>query len=285
MSWWYLYNEHRELDALILEINNSYWEKRNILLRIKPTSDKSRQPESSETVNYLDIRQSVRSLPTATKAKFYGGEWRKYIFASPFEKVDGLVSQRMMDPLNPCAWTSDATFSNMTTLEESGEVRMATRLTCDGSPIDPTLMSWLDVAKLVLQWTLPGIMTTPQIIFKALKIRFLGQMRMNSKPPIRSGSIGRAVQKLELYVCRILSLPTRNRLLMPSLEILNLSFGPIFRVVSRSIRIPSSSPTSRVGRSLMTLSVCVRLPTIAKKLPVYDTSLSNLPTHRSILES
>ncbi|GAM35103.1 hypothetical protein TCE0_015r03147 [Talaromyces pinophilus] len=131
-------------------------------------------------------------------ANFYGGEWRKYIFASPFEKVDGLVSQRMMDPLNPCAWTSDATFSNMTTLEESGEVRMATRLTCDGSPIDPTLISCLDVAKLVVQWTLPGIMTTPEIIFKALKIRFLGRMKMNSKPPVRSGSVGRPIQKLEI---------------------------------------------------------------------------------------
>lgn len=202
VSWWYLYNEDRELDALILEINNSYWEKRNILLRIKPTSDKLKPPESSETGEYLDIRQSVRSLPTATKAKFYGGEWRKYIFASPFEKVDGLVSQRMMDPLNPCAWTSDATFSNMTTLEETGEVRMATRLICDGSPIDPTLMSWRDVAKLVFQWTLPVITTTPEIIFKALKIRLLGQMKMNSKPPVRSGSVGRPIEKLEVYAVR-----------------------------------------------------------------------------------
>lgn len=200
MSWWYLYNKDRGLDALILEINNSYWEKRNILLRIKPTSDKSKPSESSEITKYIDTRQLVRSLPTATKAKFYGGEWRKYVFASPFEKVDWLVSQRMMDPLNPCAWTCDATFSNMTTLEETGEVRMATRLTCDGPPIDPTVMSWLDVAKLVLQWTLPGIMTTPEIIFKALKIRFSGQMKMNSKPPVRSGSVGRPIQKLELYV-------------------------------------------------------------------------------------
>jgi Protein of unknown function (DUF1365) len=201
VSWWYLYNEERELDALILEINNSYWEKRNILIRLKPTSDKTSPPASSPA-EYLDEQQFVQSLPTATKAKFYGGDWRKYIFASPFEKVDGVVSQRMMDPLKPCAWTSDASFSNMTTLEETGEVRMATRLICDGAPIDPTQMTYLQVARLVLQWTLPGIMTTPEIIFKALKIRFSGKMIMNSKPPVRSGSVGRPITKLEMYAVR-----------------------------------------------------------------------------------
>lgn len=284
MSWWYLYNEDRELEALILEINNSYWEKRNILLRIKPTSDKYRQPESAETVMYLDRRQSVRSLPTATKAKFYGGEWQKYIFASPFEKVDGLVSQRMMDPLNPNAWTSDASFSNMTTLEESGEVRMATRLTCDSSPIDPTTMSWLDVAKIVLQWTLPGMMTTPEIIFKALKIRFLGQMKMNSKPPVRSGSVGRPIQKLEMYVCQIIALLMMN-FAHANLEILSLSFEPIFPIVSGYTQILLSSPTYLVGRSLTTVSACVLLPSMAKKLSVYDTSQLSLLTRHSILES
>lgn len=284
MSWWYLYNEDRELDALILEINNSYWEKRNILLRIKPTSDKLRQPESLEAAKYIDMRQSVRSLPTATKAKFYGGEWHKYVFASPFEKVDGLVSQRMMDPLNPGAWTSDATFSNMTTLEESGEVRMATRLTCDGSPIDPTMMSWLDVIKLVLQWTLPGIMTTPEIIFKALKIRFLGQMKMNSKPPVRSGSVGRPIRKLEMYVSQMLCTTNEKSFAHANLETLNLTFEPIFHAVSGYTQMPLSSPTALVGRSLMILSACARLPSMVKNLPVYGTSLLNLPTRHSILE-
>lgn len=283
MSWWYLYNKDRELEALILEINNSYWEKRNILLRIKPTSDKLKTSESPETSRYLDKGQSVQSLPSATKAKFYGGEWQKYIFASPFEKVDGLVSQRMMDPLDPDAWKPDASFSNMTTLEESGEVRMTTRLTCDSSPIDPTAMSWSDVAKLVLRWTLPGMMTTPEIIFKALKIRFLGRMKMNSKPPVRSGSVGRPIQKLEMYVCQIWALMMNSA--DANSEILNLSFEPIFPIVSGYTRIPLSSPTYLVDRSLMTVSACVLLPSMVKKLSVYDTSLLSLLTRHSIPES
>ncbi|KAL2852057.1 hypothetical protein BJY01DRAFT_244673 [Aspergillus pseudoustus] len=198
VSWWYLYNEQRELDALILEINNSYWEKRNILIRVRPTSDKLATSLSSENPEFIDTRRLVQSLPSQTQAKFYGGEWHKYIFASPFEKVDGVVSQRMMDPLKPSAWTSNASFSNMTTLEDTGEVRMATRLVCDGPPIDPTQMSCWDVIKLIFRMTIPGILTTAEIVLKALKIRFSGAMVMNTKTPVRSGSVGRHITKMEL---------------------------------------------------------------------------------------
>ncbi|PTU22057.1 hypothetical protein P175DRAFT_0435761 [Aspergillus ochraceoroseus IBT 24754] len=197
--WWYLYNENRELDAVILEINNSYWEKRNVLVRVDRVSDKPTLPaEAPEALQYLDDRQLVQSLPSAPRATFYKGVWHKYIFASPFEKVDGVVSNRFIDPLQPSAWKANAPFSNMVTMEESGEVRMTTRLTCAGPPIDPTQMSAWDVARLVFWWTLPGVLTTPEIVFKALKIRFSGAMKMNSKPPVRSGSVGRNIKKLEI---------------------------------------------------------------------------------------
>ncbi|KAL4862955.1 hypothetical protein BDV12DRAFT_34923 [Aspergillus spectabilis] len=202
VSWWYLYNAERELDALILEINNSYDEKRNIFLRLKPSSATEKlsppPPPSKNTIEYLDNSHLLTSLPTHPTSKFYTGTWHKQIFASPFEKVDGLVSQRMMDPLSPPAWKSTSSFSNMTTLEESGEVRMATRLTCASAPIDPTMISSWALARFLIKWTVPGIFTTAEIVVKALKIRFSGKMKMNKKPPVRSGSVGRHISKLEL---------------------------------------------------------------------------------------
>ncbi|KAJ5745794.1 hypothetical protein N7520_010976 [Penicillium odoratum] len=198
VSWWYLYNENREIDAMILEINNSYWEKRNIFLRVNPTSDDLINSPPELPAEYLDELQLARSLISLPRAKFYKGTWIKSVFASPFEKVDGLVSNRIMDPLQPGAWKPNTSFSNMTTMEEdTGEVRMATRLICDGPPIDPTKMTTFEVAKFVFQWTLPNMFTTAEIIFKALKIKFYGMMIMNKKPPVRSGSVGRPITKLE----------------------------------------------------------------------------------------
>ncbi|KAL4904130.1 hypothetical protein BDW74DRAFT_185791 [Aspergillus multicolor] len=205
VSWWYLYNRERELDALILEINNSYNEKRNVFLRLTSSSSSGKPsvnaPEtcSGENGEYLDPEKLIRSLPTASKAKFYTGIWRKQVFASPFEKVDGLVSQRMMDPLSPESWNFSASFSNMTTLDEdSKQVRMATRLTCTQPPLDPTSMSRWELASFLLKWSVPGIFTTLEIIIKALEIKFSGKMKMNNKPPVRSGSVGRYISKLEL---------------------------------------------------------------------------------------
>ncbi|RDW84085.1 uncharacterized protein DSM5745_04411 [Aspergillus mulundensis] len=212
VSWWYLYNRQRELDALILEINNSYNEKRNVFLRLTPTPDKAKAEPSSEPVRqrceqneieeeatYLDSDNLITSLPTASKAKFYTGTWRKRIFASPFEKVDGLVSQRMMDPLRPESWNPTASFSNMTTLDEDGkQVRMATRLTCTQPPLDPTDMSRWELACFLVKWSVPGLFTTLEIILKALRIKFSGKMTMHSKPPVRSGSVGRYISELEL---------------------------------------------------------------------------------------
>ncbi|KAJ6006373.1 hypothetical protein N7451_004317 [Penicillium sp. IBT 35674x] len=98
VSWWYLYNKDRELDAVILEINNSYWEKRNVFLRVNLTSEELlSHPEALNLIEYLDDRQLVQFLRLAPRANFYRGIWSKDIFASPFEKVDVLVSNRMMD--------------------------------------------------------------------------------------------------------------------------------------------------------------------------------------------
>ncbi|KAJ5902025.1 hypothetical protein N7495_002553 [Penicillium taxi] len=198
VSWWYLYDKNRELDAVILEINNSYYEKRNILLRVSRVSEKPHSLPDETSEEYLDELKLVRSLPSAPRSTFYQAQWHKYIFASPFEKVDGVVSNRMMDPLQPSSWKPNTSFSNMTTMEESGEVRMATRLTCDGPPVDPTKMNTFEAARLLFFWTIPGMITTLVIIFKALKIRLMGTMKMHTKPPVRNGSVGRPITKMEL---------------------------------------------------------------------------------------
>ncbi|KAL3459540.1 hypothetical protein BJX64DRAFT_291207 [Aspergillus heterothallicus] len=276
VSWWYLYNEQRELDALILEINNSYWEKRNILMRVRPTSDKLNTSTKAGNAEFIDTRHLVQSLPSETKAKFYGGEWNKYIFASPFEKVNGVVSQRMMDPLKPSAWTSNASFSNMTTLEETGEVRMATRLVCDGPPIDPSQMTSWDVIKLVFRMTLPGMLTTAEIVVKALKIRFSGAMVMNKKTPVRSGSIGRHITKMELDLEAIFRAYIA-RCIANCREPVRLTYLPCRSFTNDVIVMQSPSSYGREPTSIRKVSV-------EPMDPAFYTRFTNYPTARIAIE-
>ena len=39
VSFWYLYSASQELDAMIMEINNSFDEKRNVLFQLQPESE------------------------------------------------------------------------------------------------------------------------------------------------------------------------------------------------------------------------------------------------------
>ncbi|PYI11758.1 hypothetical protein BO78DRAFT_302795 [Aspergillus sclerotiicarbonarius CBS 121057] len=198
VSWWYLYTEERELDAMILEINNSYDEKRNIFMKVSRVSEQPlKVPECSQT-EYLDDYYKVRSVSSLPQSTFYKGTWTKTIFASVFEKVDGLVTNRFMDPLQPASWKPNASFSNMTTIGVSGEVKMATRMTCYGPALDPTQMSSFQLLKFLLQWTVPGILTTAHIIFQALRIHYTGLMKMNVKTPVRTGSVARHATKTEI---------------------------------------------------------------------------------------
>ncbi|RAL03898.1 uncharacterized protein BO80DRAFT_422808 [Aspergillus ibericus CBS 121593] len=198
VSWWYLYTADRELDAMILEINNSYDEKRNIFMKVSRVSDPPLHPPESTQKEFLDHSYQVRSLPSRPQSTFYKGVWTKHIFASVFEKVDGLVTNRFMDPLQPASWKPNASFSNMTTIAESGEVKMVTRMTCREPAIDPTQMTSLQLLKFLLHWTVPGLLTTAHIVFQALLIHYTGLMKMYVKTPVRTGSVGRHATQTEI---------------------------------------------------------------------------------------
>ncbi|KAE8157882.1 hypothetical protein BDV40DRAFT_308286 [Aspergillus tamarii] len=62
VSYWYLCSSDQELTAMIMEITNSFFERRNFIFR-------------------------------------YKGTWEKDIFGSPFEKVGGLMVSKSMDPV------------------------------------------------------------------------------------------------------------------------------------------------------------------------------------------
>ncbi|KAJ5923281.1 hypothetical protein N7454_008526 [Penicillium verhagenii] len=107
ISYWYLYSPSKELCGIIMEINNSYGEKKNAFTRLYPEeSSVFEKPKISETISTVSGRglegtQPVRFMSSAPGAKYYKGSWDKDIFASPFEKVEGWFSLRFVDPLDP----------------------------------------------------------------------------------------------------------------------------------------------------------------------------------------
>lgn len=192
---------------MIIEINNSFDEKRNVLFRLHGTRALEKSLDTTEALEteYLDMKRTVASLTSRPSSVYYKGHWEKNIYSSPFEKLGDLVGERFMDPTSSAAWEKMRSMSNTTTLSAGGHPKMMTRMLCRSHPVDPTNASWLTVAKLLVWWTLPVTLTTPRILYQALRISYLGLMRMLDKPDVRTGSESRRATRSELY--GLVSLP------------------------------------------------------------------------------
>ncbi|KAF5696561.1 hypothetical protein FGLOB1_13418 [Fusarium globosum] len=161
---------------MIMEINNSFDEKRNVLFRVDPNRSEHGEPRNA----------------------LYTGYWKKEVYASPFERVEGKLVEKVADPLHAADLVSGKTLTITSAVSDEGKLKFTTRISLDGAPIDPTGATFLQMLRILVQWTLPGTLTTPRIIFQAMRIHhYLGTMKMKTKPVIRPGSVPRHATKSE----------------------------------------------------------------------------------------
>lgn len=197
ISYWYLYNSSRELTALIMEINNSFFEKRSFFFRVTgddlTIDDPESPPKEATAFTKHDGKPvSMQFLSPAPKSKHYKGSWEKMIFGSPFEKVGGAMTAKFVDPL-----VGPALQSNLSSNTPDGQVKVTSRLTSWGDPVDPLSTSGRAIAGFIARWTHVGTLSAPRIVKEALRIRFRGQLRYLERPEVRPGSNPRNATKSE----------------------------------------------------------------------------------------
>ncbi|OJJ48129.1 hypothetical protein ASPZODRAFT_140459 [Penicilliopsis zonata CBS 506.65] len=202
VTWWYLYSPARQLDAVIMEINNSFDEKRNVLFEVRRSGSDEHDPVKSaalagEKEEDLDAAGMIHSLPSVPISAFYQGSWEKHVYASPFEKVEGSIATRFLDPLQESSWSAAVSLSNTTSISPAGDAKLTTRISCRERPLDPVRSTALSLVWFLVRWTLPITLTTPRIIFQALRIEYLGLMKMLDKPVIQRGSVPRRASAIE----------------------------------------------------------------------------------------
>ncbi|GLB09842.1 hypothetical protein AtubIFM57258_005771 [Aspergillus tubingensis] len=209
ISYWYLYSPTRELTAMIMEINNSFYEKRNIFFRLTedglPVDETPHLPSTiiasakgtGETV-------SLCSLSPASKRKYYKGYWDKVIFGSPFEKVGGYMLAKTVDILRGPSLQSTLSSNN-----PDGQVKVTSRLASWGDPVDPLMASGWDIARFIARWTHVGALSAPRIVKEALRVRFRGNLKYLQRPEVHPGTNPRketiVERSLELFFREYLS--------------------------------------------------------------------------------
>lgn len=189
---------------MILEVNNSYGEKRNVFMHLIPENTLS-EGKSCEMISTVSGRgcsgtQTFEFMSSVPTAKYYKCSWDKDIFASPFERVEGSFNLRFVDPLDPSPAKGGPLHNNMTLISTCGKPKVTSRLYSCAPPLDPLLASSWEVAIFLMKWSFIIPISLGRIVVEALRIRFRGNMPYLNKPDVKRKSIPRNASETEKYV-------------------------------------------------------------------------------------
>lgn len=173
---------------MIMEINNSFYEKRNIFFRLTEDGmpvDETSYPPSKIIASAKGTGESVSLCPLspASKRKYYKGYWDKVIFGSPFEKVGGYMLAKTVDILRGPSLQSTLSSNN-----PDGQVKVTSRLASWSDPVDPLKASGWDIARFIARWTHVGALSAPRIVKEALRVRFRGNLKYLQRPEVHPGT-------------------------------------------------------------------------------------------------
>ncbi|CEJ82513.1 hypothetical protein VHEMI02574 [[Torrubiella] hemipterigena] len=175
VSFWYLYTEEKKLDAIVLEVNNTFGERRPyIVFRGKDDEESSAMERSQIT-----------------------GSWDKDFHVSPFNSRKGSYSLLARDPLNTSMTKFhglDVTIRLSSSKEHS---KLVARLFGDGPPVDARELSALQTVKFVMSWCWIGFVTFPRIVKEAAALFFKRSLHVWYRPEPLKTTLGRVATSVE----------------------------------------------------------------------------------------
>lgn len=172
VSFWYLYNKEGQLRAMILEVNNTFGERRVYFLC--STHDAG---NSSSRVNFRAV-------------------WQKDFHVSPFNDRDGTYSVSAKDP------RKHGHIDNTIVLKSpTGEAKVVARVFTTTQGIDPELMTSIQKLCFLLKWGSSGFLTNPRIL-KEARVLWMRNLQVFYRPEPQQGTVARIATKEEIVIER-----------------------------------------------------------------------------------
>ena len=185
VSFWYLYTKANMLGAMVLEVNNTFDERRM----------------------YFMESQEVCPHPSEDQPTPFRHTWTKDFHVSPFNSRDGSYSLTVVDPLARFGARNARVDSNIILKSEDGRVQLVARIFSTEPALDAKRMTNWQTANFVLRWWWVGFMTNPRILREAWKL-WRKNLQVHFRPEIMESSIGRQEtveeRELEPYVSQYL---------------------------------------------------------------------------------
>ena len=173
-SFWYFYDGSRCLQAVLVEVNNTFGERR--LYWCPATENKHRG----------DTGSTGRSTEAQTELQH---AWRKDFHVSPFNSRKGSYALSALDPFAIGRDSNHLIDNRITLLSNHGRAKLVARARSVAEPLDPASMSTWATLWLLTAWWWVGLATFPRIVFEAVQLYFTHRLHVWFRPEVRPTTI------------------------------------------------------------------------------------------------
>ncbi|KAI1657181.1 hypothetical protein F4813DRAFT_380981 [Daldinia decipiens] len=250
VSFWYLYSADKHLAAVILEVNNTFDEKRMYFLAADNTTESTEPLDANSLEEIASTRKSNGSGPMKRT-------WPKDFHVSPFNSRKGAYSLVAHDPLSPIMDGQGPINTTINLMSSKNHAKLVARIFSEGDAIDPTRMTSLQKLKFLASWWWVGFVTFPRIVKEAAALFFQRKLHVWYRPEPLKTNIGRHADKIESQIEPLFRRYLRH-LVEQSSELLVVRYipcgiadAPIETMVSTTAK-ESSNRTEKVELKVLT---------------------------------
>ncbi|KAJ6440213.1 L-aminoadipate-semialdehyde dehydrogenase [Purpureocillium lavendulum] len=174
VSLWYLYSPDKTLAAIILEVNNTYDERRP----------------------YLILRDAATRESASGRTRIQGSPVKDF-YVSPFNARTGYYSVLTSDPLGSGSNRPLGLDITITLMSSKGRPKLVARLFSDGPAVDPFALGPLSKMVFLAKWSWVGFATVPRIVKEATTLLFRQKLHLRDKPEPLVATLGRHPTPIE----------------------------------------------------------------------------------------
>ncbi|XWW93474.1 hypothetical protein V2A60_001407 [Cordyceps javanica] len=185
VSFWYLYSPDKVLSAMILEVNNTFDERRPYLV-FRDFDQEAKRIQSTDP-----------ACPTDRPASRISAAFEKDFHVSPFNSRKGSYSVLAKDPLGPGMATFRGLDVTINLKSSKGHAKLVARLVNQNDAINVAEMTVLRKVLFVCQWFWIGFATFPRIVKEAAVLFFRRSLHVWLRPEPLPQSLGRLATPTE----------------------------------------------------------------------------------------
>ncbi|KAL2353339.1 hypothetical protein BJ546DRAFT_846103 [Cryomyces antarcticus] len=192
VSFWYLYDQNKALKAMVLEVNNTFDERRMYLLHATDAEDsassRADSSQNGDATSDVVAHAEKRARPHAVE---FTNAWEKDFHVSPFNSRKGTYTLVAHDPFYSKNGTQHVIDNTIVLKSSKQHAKLVAQVFSDGIPLDPKSLSRWDTFRFVISWWWVGLVTFPRIVKEAYKLYFKRKLHVWFRPEVTLSSIGR----------------------------------------------------------------------------------------------